>query len=124
MTGDRRSAANRANASKSTGPRSKAGKAAARLNALAHGLAVPAGDDRGVDRETLRLAREIVEEAGRADLLGLAIRVAEADIELRRIRRAAAAAPPRRIDAFERYEGRALSRRSSAIRAFDAARTT
>jgi hypothetical protein len=36
---DRRVRANRANAARSTGPRTKAGKAATRLNALRHGLA-------------------------------------------------------------------------------------
>ena len=123
MTSERRLAANRANAAKSTGPRSSAGKAVARFNAWAHGLAAPASSEPGADREILGLARAIVEEAGREDLLGLAIRVAEADIDLRRIRRAGASAePPRRADALERYERRASSRRKSAVRAFDAAR--
>jgi len=35
---DRQMRANRANATRSTGPRTKAGKAATRLNALRHGL--------------------------------------------------------------------------------------
>jgi hypothetical protein len=88
VTSKRQRAANRANSAKSTGPRSKAGKSAAKLNALLHGLATAAPSEPGADAEIQHLARAIVDDAGRADLFELARRVAEAELDLRRIRRA------------------------------------
>jgi hypothetical protein len=86
MTSSRQLYANRRNAKRSTGPRTAAGKGAARLNARRHGLAVPLRSEPGVDQEIERLAGAI---AGvRSDLMDLARRIAEADIELRRIRKA------------------------------------
>jgi hypothetical protein len=49
----RRAAANRANAARSTGPRSEAGKAVARFNALRHGLAAQTALLPGEDDEAL-----------------------------------------------------------------------
>src|SRR5271169_148371 len=45
MTSERKIAANRKNARKSTGPRSNAGRAASRHNARRHGLATGIGSD-------------------------------------------------------------------------------
>ena len=132
MTSSRQRDANRRNARRSTGPRTAAGKAAARLNARRHGLAVPLRSEPGADKEIERLADAIA--GARSDLMDLARRIAEADIELRRIRQArlARAKNPhlptdpsllnQEASAFERYERRALSRRKFAIRDFDAAR--
>ena len=86
MTSSRQRDANRRNARRSTGPRTAAGKAAARLNARRHGLAVSLRSEPGADKEIERLADAIA--GARSDLMDLARRIAEADLELRRIRQA------------------------------------
>jgi hypothetical protein len=80
--------ANRANAARSTGPRSKAGKAAVRLNALLHGLAAVAHYESGADQEVEALAHAIVDAARESELLALARQVADAESRLRRVRSA------------------------------------
>ena len=86
MTGHRQRDANRRNAARSTGPRTAVGKAVARMNARRHGLAAPLGSEPGMDQEIERLAGAIA--GARPDLMDLARRIAEADLELRRIRKA------------------------------------
>ncbi len=86
MTSSRQREANRRNARRSTGPRTSAGKAASRLNARWHGLATPLEREPGVSPEIEQLAVEIA--GGRCELIDLARRVAEAELELRRVRRA------------------------------------
>ena len=88
MTSERQRAANRLNAQKSTGPRGEAGKRASRRNALRHGLATAVSAELGADVEIAQLADAIVEEAARWDLRPYAVRIAEAEIDLRRIRHA------------------------------------
>ena len=61
---DRRLRANRANAARSTGPRTRAGKAVARLNALRHGLAAVSHYEPGADQEIEALAHAIVGPKG------------------------------------------------------------
>ena len=85
---DRRLRANRANAARSTGPRTKAGKAATRLNALRHGLAASSHYEAGADQETETLARAIAGAEEGSELLALARRVADAELRLRRVRSA------------------------------------
>ena len=67
MTSERQRAANRANAAKSTGPRTKAGRAKASQNAWRHGLATALRSEPGVVEEIERIAHAIVVEAGRPD---------------------------------------------------------
>lgn len=129
MTSQRKAASNRLNATKSTGPRSRAGKARASRNAFRHGLA--GGTYLSAD------SAAAVEQAaeGVATSLGLktntdAVRAAvEATFEIARIRKIrcslmdASMKHPETISEFlnsiqrlERYERRALSRRKRAIR--------
>jgi hypothetical protein len=102
VVNDRRVRANRANAAQSTGPRTKAGKAAVRLNALRHGLAAAAHYEPGADQEIEALARAIVGAGGGSELLALARRVADAELGLRRVRSAqmVLANPPPRLENF------------------------
>lgn len=60
MTSERKAAANRANAARSTGPRTEAGKAAVSLNRVTHGLLarealLPGGMEDPAEFDTLRL---------------------------------------------------------------------
>lgn len=88
VTSIRQRDANRANAEKSTGPRSLPGKQASRKNARRHGLATSIHTEPGANAEISRLADAIVGDVGRPDLRIYAERIAEAEIDLRRIRHA------------------------------------
>jgi hypothetical protein len=81
-----RANSNRRNARRSTGPKSAAGKAKVAKNALRHGLAIPARLDSGLSQEIKELAELIAGRNVAAYLLHCARRIAEAQIDLRRIR--------------------------------------
>jgi hypothetical protein len=83
MTSARKIAANRANARRSTGPRTAAGRARVARNAVRHGLSVSVLADPRLGGKALALARHIAGEDGAFDL---ALAVAEATLDLRRIR--------------------------------------
>ncbi|SIO46540.1 hypothetical protein SAMN05443247_05744 [Bradyrhizobium erythrophlei] len=137
MASDRQIAANRSNARKSTGPRSKKGQEASSRNARRHGLAIAVGCDPALQGEIEKLAR-LLSTSGSQDVSGPAREAAEAEFELLRIRTvrawlfqtlyfAKANAPDGlaelngKLGKLERYERRAFSRRKSALRAMSQA---
>jgi hypothetical protein len=131
MTSERKIAANRKNAKKSTGPRSAAGRATSRHNARRHGLATGIGSDPALRDDIEILAKLLA--GGRENIGEFAREAAEAHLDLARIRRIRAGlfARMRFFDAastedlmalaeqfarLERYERRAFSRRKRALR--------
>jgi hypothetical protein len=134
MPSERKIAANRSNAKKSTGPRSKAGRQASRRNALRHGLAIDIRTDPAYHDDIEQLAKMMSRASGRQSVSDSARDVAEAVLDLSRIRKIRAslfetiyfsdtAAPDRltelndKLAKLERYERRAFSRRNRAMRA-------
>ena len=133
MTSERKIAANRNNAKKSTGPRSSAGRAVSRRNALRHGLAASIGNDPAFGDDVEDLAKALSSTSGLQSVSGVAREAAEAQFDLSRIRKIRAclyetiyfvdgAAPDRlaqlndKLAKLERYERRAFSRRKRALR--------
>jgi len=92
MASSRRLAANRANAQRSTGPKSGQGKARSRLNAVRHGLAIPASAIPALTPAVTELARQIAgADATDPVIQAAAARVAEAAIDVMRVRHARSA---------------------------------
>jgi hypothetical protein len=131
MTSDRKIAANRSNAKKSTGPRSNAGREASRRNALRHGLAIAIGSDPALHEDIEKLAKLL--SSGMQKVSEFARAAAEAEHDLLPIRKIRASlfekhhfADTTALDSLtdlnvelaklERYERRALSRRKRALR--------
>ena len=86
MASERQLAANRANAQKSSGPRSAAGKKRASRNALTHGLTTPMAGA-AVTREIEALARQIAGDPKDRRRMAVARDAAEAQLDLDRVQR-------------------------------------
>jgi hypothetical protein len=141
MSTDAQRAANHANAKKSTGPRSREGKARASQNATRHGLARSVAKDPAAQDRMAALAAALAGEGASPALQVQAAVVAEAQVDLHRARAARIHLQSRWIDALEtlcsapagapgeeiaahlaridRYERRALSRRRTAVQRLD-----
>jgi signal transduction histidine kinase len=85
-TSERKIRANRANARASTGPKTAQGRTRSARNALRHALSLPVYSDPGMSEAVEALARENAGTDANAELQELARRVAEAQIDLRRVR--------------------------------------
>ena len=86
MTSERKIRANRANARASTGPQTTLGRARAARNALRHALSLPVCSNPALSKEVETFAREIAGPGANAEMQEGARRVAEAQIDLRRVR--------------------------------------
>jgi len=86
LTSDRKIKANRANARASAGPKTAVGRARAAKNALRHALSLPVCSIPALSEEVKVLARKIARPGANAETQELARRVAEAQIDLRRVR--------------------------------------
>src|SRR5262245_39873357 len=86
MSSERKIAANRLNAQKSKGPRTKAGKARASRNAVRHGLAATIHRDPYIMSEIERMAWQICAGDSNQAIFEQAIILAEAELLLRAVR--------------------------------------
>jgi hypothetical protein len=86
VTSNRKIDANRANARASSGPKTRDGRARSAKNAFRHGLSVSLQADQVLCEEVQTLAREIAGPYANARIQVLAYRVAEAQVDVRRVR--------------------------------------
>jgi hypothetical protein len=86
MTSERKQRSNRANARLSTGPKTAKGKARASKNARQHGLNLSVLRDPSLAKEVETMACRIAGEGGGGELLARARAIAEAQIDIQRIR--------------------------------------
>jgi|SRR5579862_21149 len=89
MTSARKIKANRVNAKASTGPKTPRGKASASQNARRHGLSSLNFSDSKLSEQAKSLARKIAGAGSNDEIYHLACRIAEAQMDLVRIRQAA-----------------------------------
>jgi hypothetical protein len=78
--------ANQENARASSGPKTANGRARSARNRLRHALSLPVSSNPALSEEVAALAREIAGPAANAEIQELARQVAEAQIDLRRVR--------------------------------------
>ena len=88
MTSIAKVRANRANARASTGPRSTLGRARSAQNALRHALSRSVYSDPSLSEEVEKFACEIAGPHPHPEILPIARRIAEAQIDLHRVRAA------------------------------------
>jgi hypothetical protein len=86
LTTESQQRANRANARSSTGPKTAAGKGRSAKNALRHGLNVPISSDSALSALTQAIANRIAGPYADEPMLEDARRIAEAQVDLNRVR--------------------------------------
>jgi len=88
MASERQIAANRRNARKSTGPRSGAGRKRASRNAYRHGLTLSITSSAAVTKQLGKLVHKIAGDTDAPIILERAREIAQAELDLARVRRA------------------------------------
>ena len=88
MASERQIAANRRNARKSIGPRSGAGRKRASRNSYRHGLTLNIASTAAYAKQLDKLARKIAGDTKDAITLERAREIAQAELDLARVRRA------------------------------------
>src|SRR5947209_8232696 len=133
MISDRKLAANRENARRSSGPKTDIGKHWSAKNALRHGLAIPVKNIEALRGDIESLALSIARASGLQAASELSRQAAEAELDIQRIKKTRADvlrrfySMPETKNAYvelnkslarlERYERRASSRRRRALSA-------
>ena len=88
MTSLKKTNANRTNARASTGPKTQLGRAHSAGNARRHGLSLSVLSDSALSAEVEALAQAIAGNTTNAEIYELACAIAEAQVDLRRVRHA------------------------------------
>jgi len=86
MASERQIAANRANAKRSTGPKTKSGRRASCNNAFKHGLSCPLPTNEDISTVVDHLTRTLVDDGANDAQHVAARRVAQVQMELSRVR--------------------------------------
>jgi hypothetical protein len=113
VTSERKIRANRANAQASTGPKTAQGRSHAGRNALRHALSLPVYSDPALSEEVEALKREIIGTDPNPERQELAHRIAEAQIDLRRVRHVRHQILSQALSDSD-YESEAMLRKKSA----------
>jgi hypothetical protein len=86
VTSARKIRSNRANARSSMGPKTPRGRGRSAKNALRYGLSLPVDSDPTLSQEVGALVRQIVGADATPEIQEMARRIAEAQVDLRRVR--------------------------------------
>lgn len=126
MASEKQIAANRANAKRSTGPKTKSGRYASSRNATRHGLASLSLLNESVSIDIETLARTLLHEGANDDQLAAARLLSQAQLDLSRVRMVRATLMAsldlvrcnvgelRRLMVIDRYERIARAKRRTA----------